>query len=97
MIVAPSREHVAFLAEQVQEIDEEIQKAMIPFQEENTLVQTIPGISKTTTSAIIAEIGVNMSQFPSDAHLASWAGICPGNNESAGKRRAGKSAKAIAT
>lgn len=82
--------NIAFLAEQVQEIDEEIQKAMIPFQEENTLVQTIPGISKTTASAIIAEIGVNMSQFPSDAHLASWAGICPGNNESAGKKKSGK-------
>jgi transposase len=82
--------NIAFLAEQVQEIDEEIQKAMIPFREENTLVQTIPGISKTTASAIIAEIGVNMSQFPSDAHLASWAGICPGNNESAGKKESGK-------
>lgn len=82
--------NIAFLAEQVQEIDEEIQKAMIPFQKENTLVQTIPGISKTTASAIIAEIGVNMSQFPSDAHLASWAGICPGNNESAGKKKSGK-------
>ncbi len=81
---------IAFLAEQVQEIDEQIQKAMIPFQKENTLVQTIPGISKTTASAIIAEIGVNMSQFPSDAHLASWAGICPGNNESAGKKKSGK-------
>jgi len=64
--------------------------SMIPFREENTLVQTIPGISKTTASAIIAEIGVNMSQFPSDAHLASWAGICPGNNESAGKKESGK-------
>jgi transposase len=81
---------IAFLAEQVQEIDEQIQKAMIPFQKENTLIQTIPGISKTTASAIIAEIGVNMLQFPSDAHLASWAGICPGNNESAGKKKSGK-------
>jgi transposase len=81
---------IAFLAEQVQEIDEQIQKAMIPFQKENTLIQTIPGISKTTASAILAEIGVNMSQFPSDAHLASWAGICPGNNESAGKKKSGK-------
>jgi transposase len=81
---------IAFLAEQVQEIDEQIQKAMIPFQKENTLIQTIPGISKTTASAIIAEIGVNMLQFPSDAHLASWAGICPRNNESAGKKKSGK-------
>jgi transposase len=71
---------IAFLAEQVQKIDEQIKKAMIPYQKENTLIQTIQGISKTAALAIIAEIGVNMSQFPSDAHLACWAGICPGNN-----------------
>jgi transposase len=82
--------NIAFLAEQIQEIDEQIQKCMIPFRKEETLIQTIPGISKTTASAIIAEIGVNMSQFPTDAHLASWAGICPGNNESAGVKKSGK-------
>jgi transposase len=82
--------NIAFLAEQIQEMDEQIQKNMIPFRKENALIQTIPGISKTTASAIIAEIGVDMSQFPSDAHLASWAGICPGNNESAGIKKSGK-------
>jgi transposase len=82
--------NIAFQAEQIQEIDERIQKCMIPFRKEETLIQTIPGISKITASAIIAEIGVNMSQFPSDAHLASWAGICPGNNESAGVKKSGK-------
>ncbi len=63
---------------------------MIPFQKEESLIQTIPGISKTSASAIIAEIGADMSQFPSEAHLASWAGICPGNNESAGGKKSGK-------
>ena len=82
--------NIAFHAEQIQEIDERIQKCMIPFRKEETLIQTIPGISKITASAIIAEIGVDMSQFPSDAHLASWAGICPGNNESAGVKKSGK-------
>ena len=82
--------NIAFQAEQIQEIDERIQKCMIPFRKEETLIQTIPGISKITASAIIAEIGVDMSQFPSDAHLASWAGICPGNNESAGVKKSGK-------
>ena len=81
---------IAFQAEQIQEIDERIQNCMIPFRKEEALIQTIPGISKITTSAIIAEIGVDMSQFPSDAHLASWAGICPGNNESAGVKKSGK-------
>lgn len=82
--------NIAFQAEQIQEIDERIQKCMIPFRKEETLIQTIPGISKITASGIIAEIGVDMSQFPSDAHLASWAGICPGNNESAGVKKSGK-------
>ncbi len=82
--------NIAFLAEQIQEIDEQIQKCMIPFRKEKTLIQTIPGISETTASAIIAEIGVDMSQFPTDAHLASWAGMCPGNNESAGVKKSGK-------
>jgi len=63
---------------------------MIPFQKEESLIQTIPGISKTSAAAIIAEIGVDMSQFPTEAHLASWAGICPGNNESAGVKKSGR-------
>ena len=82
--------NIAFLADQIQEIDEQIQKLMIPFQKEESLIQTIPGISKISAKAIISEIGVDMSQFPSEAHLASWAGICPGNNESAGVKKSGK-------
>lgn len=83
-------ENIAFMAKQIQELDEEIAKRMIPFQKESNLIQTIPGISTTTASAIIAEIGVDMSQFPDAAHLSSWAGICPGNNESAGVKKSGK-------
>jgi transposase len=82
--------NIAFLADQVQEIDEQIERLMIPFRKEERLIQTIPGIGKTSASAIIAEIGVDMSQFPTEAHLASWAGICPGNNESAGVKKSGK-------
>lgn len=82
--------NIAFLADQVQEIDEQIQKLMIPFQKEESLIQTIPGISKISAKAIISEIGVDMSQFPSEANLASWAGMCPGNNESAGVKKSGK-------
>ncbi len=54
---------------------------------------TIPGVNKHCAASIIAEIGVDMSVFPSAKHLASWAGVCPGNNESAGKRMSGKTRK----
>ena len=57
------------------------------------LLDTIPGVAETVAQIIIAEIGVAMGQFPSAAHLASWAGMCPGNNESAGKRKSGKTTK----
>jgi len=53
-------------------------------------LDTIPGVNRRTAQVIIAEIGVDMAQFPSAGHLASWAGVCPGNNESAGKRKTGK-------
>ena len=83
-------ENIAFMAEQIQELEKEIQERMIPFQKESNLIQTIPGISVITASAIIAEIDVDMSPFPDEAHLSSWAGICPGNNESAGVKKSGK-------
>lgn len=57
------------------------------------LLDTIPGVGEQVAHTIIAEIGVDMSCFPSAGHLASWAGMCPGNNESAGKRRSGKTRK----
>ncbi|MGD0954340.1 MAG: IS110 family transposase [Methanotrichaceae archaeon] len=66
---------------------------MVPFQKESKLIQTISGISEVNSSAILAEIGVDMSQFPDEAHLSSWAGVRPGNNESAGKKKSGKTQK----
>src|SRR3989449_413549 len=68
-------------------LDARIAEAMAPFAEAATLVQSMPGIAARAAQAIIAETGIDMSQFPTAAHFASWARLCPGNNESAGKRR----------
>jgi transposase len=57
------------------------------------LLQTIPGVGPPVAEIIVSEIGVDVSRFPSDGHLSSWAGMCPGNNESAGKRKSGKTTK----
>ena len=64
-----------------------------PFAEAVKQLATIPGIDQRAAENILAEIGVDMQQFPLAAHLASWTGMCPGNNESAGKRRSGKTTK----
>lgn len=74
-------------------LDEEVDPLMAPFAEAATHLLTIPGIGKRVAEVVVAEIGVDMSRFPTAAHLASWAGLCPGNHESAGKRRSGKARK----
>lgn len=61
-----------------------------PYQEAADAIDAIPGIGQISAQQIIAEVGIDMSRFPSAAHLCNWAGICPGNNESAGKRKSGK-------
>ena len=82
--------HLDFLEISIAEIDMKIKENMIEFQNELEHVQTITGISEIGASAIIAEIGTNMSRFPDEQHLSSWAAICPGNHESAGKKKSGK-------
>jgi transposase len=77
------------LGTRIRRIEEEIDRRMVPFEEAVTLWQSIPGMDRVTACNLVAEIGVNMTQFPSAQHLASWAGLCPGNNESAGKRMSG--------
>lgn len=66
---------------------------MRPFEERLVNLRTIPGVGQRTAELILVEVGPAMSRFPSHEHLASWAGLCPGNNESAGKRYSGRTRK----
>ena len=86
--------HLHFLDEQIELLSEAIEAKLGPLGEAAVeLLCTIPGIKQRTAENVIAEIGTDMSQFPSAGHLASWAGQCPGNHESAGKRRSGRTRK----
>jgi transposase len=76
--------------EEISSLDHRIEEQIRPFAFAIALWQTIPGISQVTAWSLVAEIGVRMEQFPSAQHLASWAALCPGNHESAGKRKSGK-------
>ena len=77
-------------------VEQEIDRRLRPFQDDVTRLCTIPGVDRVTAWGVLSEIGFNMDQFPSAAHLASWAGMCPGNAESAGKRLSGKTRKGSA-
>lgn len=66
------------LDEEIGRLDEEIKKRMLPFEEDLALLDTIPGVARRTAETIAAEIGLDLNQYPSAAHLCSWAGMCPG-------------------
>lgn len=74
----------------IAEFDQQIDQQVAPFQDAVTTWTTIPGIDHVAACCLVAEIGTRMEQFPSPQHLSSWAGVCPGNNESAGKKKSGK-------
>ena len=78
-------DQLAFLEAEIAQFDQRVAEATAPFVEAITRLDTIPGINRRTAENLIAETGVNMAQFPTAAQLASWAGICPGQNESAGR------------
>ena len=74
-------------------LEARIAEGLAPFAEEVRRLMTIPGISRTVAEVVLAEAGPDLAAFPSAAHLASWAGLCPGNNESAGKQKGGRARK----
>lgn len=81
---------VDFLDQEVNRLDQEVEKRMHPFEKEILQLCQIKGIGMQLAQTILAEIGKDMRRFPSAAHLASWAKVCPGNNESGGKRHSGR-------
>jgi len=95
------RRHHAFLVEQIlakidyldealARLNAEIDERLIPFEPVLARLDTIPGVNRTVATSVIAETGGDMTRFPTAGHLCSWAALCPGQNESAGKRRSGK-------
>ena len=85
--------HIDYLDEAIDRVSQAIEEHLADEQEAIALLDTIPGVSQRTAEILIAEIGTDMSRFPSAKHLASWAGMCPGQHESAGKRLSGKTRK----
>jgi transposase len=92
-VVAQQLAHIDDLDDTIDRCSTEIAARMQPFEDQVERLCTIPGVGRRTAETILAEIGVDMRRFPSAKHVASWAGVCPGNHESAGKRKSGKTRK----
>jgi transposase len=86
-------DQIASLEGLIARFDARIEEAMTPFTAAAERLRGIPGVGQQAAEVIVAELGTDMAQFPTAGHLASWAGLCPGNDESAGKRRSGKTTK----
>jgi transposase len=82
--------HIDLLDEQIESLTVTIGEQIAPFERAVELLCTIPGVQRRAAECLIAEVGLDTSVFPTAKHLASWAGQCPGNDQSAGKRRSGK-------
>jgi transposase len=93
LIVGSILAHLDFLEEQIDLLSDAIEEQIRPFEQAVELLCTIPGVQRRTAEVIVAETGADMSAFPTAKHLASWAGQCPGNDQSAGKRRSGRTRK----
>jgi transposase len=93
MMISTQLRHIEYLDGILAQLDMEVKQRIHPFEEQVALLDSITGVGRRSAETIIAEIGIDMSVFPSAAHLSSWAGMCPGNNESAGKKKSGKTRK----
>lgn len=82
-----SLSHLNFLESTISEVENQINQCLSPYNSEVELLDSIPGVNEKAAAVILAEIGTDMSVFPSDNNLSSWAGVSPGNNESAGKKK----------
>lgn len=89
LLVVVALDHVEYLERAIEALDARIDALMEPYAQPRQRLQTITGVGERAADVIIAEIGVDMSVFPTAAHLASWAGMCPGNNITGGKRKSG--------
>ncbi|MET9915306.1 transposase [Streptomyces sp. NPDC006476] len=83
-------DHYDHLTSQIKQVSDRSEEEIAPFQLQLSRLETIPGVSRRVAEAIVAETGADMTRFPSAGHLASWAGVCPGNNESGGRRKSGR-------
>jgi transposase len=92
-IIGMHLEHLDYIERQILKVESEIDILLQPYLDIIELLITIPGIQKDASAVILAEIGYDMSCFPSDAHLSSWGGLNPGNNESAGKKKSTRTTK----
>jgi transposase len=92
-MLAQHLSHIDYLDEVIERLDQEIADKIRPFEAQLAVWDTLPGIGRRLAEIIVAEIGGDLKPFEDARHLASWAGMCPGNNESAGKRRNGKTRK----
>ena len=90
MLLALQLEHIRALDQMLARLNQEIGERMRPFETAIHALDEIPGVGRRIAEDVLAEVGMDMSRFPSAAHLASWAGLCPGNHESAGKRQSGQ-------
>ena len=93
MLLSTIQEHIRYLESQIQALDEYLFSQLTPYQRQWEILQTLPGMDRVSAAILLVELGTDMRRFGGSSNLASWAGLCPGNNESAGKRKSGRTRK----